>query len=95
VAGSYEHSNEAHSFLVSFSGRFEVLTVVTMKNGVFWDVTPCGTCKKVLTRATQHSIPEDTILSFSGFKLSPLGMLATIWHVVPVLDDDERGATRE
>jgi hypothetical protein len=22
--------------------RFEVFTVVTMKNGVFWDVTPCG-----------------------------------------------------
>jgi hypothetical protein len=21
--------------------RFEVFTVVTMKNGVFWDVTPC------------------------------------------------------
>jgi hypothetical protein len=20
--------------------------VVTMKNGVFWDVTPCGSCKK-------------------------------------------------
>jgi hypothetical protein len=22
--------------------RFEVFTVVTMNNGVFWDVTPCG-----------------------------------------------------
>jgi hypothetical protein len=22
--------------------RFEFLTAVTMKNGVFWDVTPCG-----------------------------------------------------
>jgi hypothetical protein len=26
--------------------RFEVFTAVTMKNGVFWDVTPCGSCKK-------------------------------------------------
>jgi hypothetical protein len=26
-------------------GRFEVFTVATMKNGVFWDVTPCGSCK--------------------------------------------------
>jgi hypothetical protein len=26
--------------------RFEVFKVVTMKNGVFWDVTPCGSCKK-------------------------------------------------
>jgi hypothetical protein len=25
--------------------RFEVFTVVTMKNGVFWDVTPSGFCK--------------------------------------------------
>jgi hypothetical protein len=26
-------------------GGFEVFTAVTMKNGVFWDVTPCGSCK--------------------------------------------------
>jgi hypothetical protein len=25
--------------------RFEVFTVVTMKNGVSWDVTPCDFCK--------------------------------------------------
>jgi hypothetical protein len=25
--------------------RFEVFTAVTMKNGVFLDVTPCGSCK--------------------------------------------------
>jgi hypothetical protein len=25
--------------------RFEVFKAVTMKNGVFWDVTPCGSCK--------------------------------------------------
>jgi hypothetical protein len=43
--------------------RFEVSTVVTMKNGVLWDVTPRGSsCLVVLTRATQHNIPEDTIL---------------------------------
>jgi hypothetical protein len=24
--------------------RFEVFTAVTMKNGVFWDVMPCGSC---------------------------------------------------
>jgi hypothetical protein len=24
--------------------RFEVFTAVTMKNAVFWDVTPCGSC---------------------------------------------------
>jgi hypothetical protein len=25
--------------------RFEVSTAVTMKNAVFWEVTPCGSCK--------------------------------------------------
>jgi hypothetical protein len=25
--------------------KFEVSTAVTMKNAVFWDVTPCGSCK--------------------------------------------------
>jgi hypothetical protein len=25
--------------------RFEVFTAVTIKNGVFWDVTQCGSCK--------------------------------------------------
>jgi hypothetical protein len=25
--------------------RFEVFTAVTMKYGVFWDVTRCGSCK--------------------------------------------------
>jgi hypothetical protein len=41
-----------------------------MENCVFWDVTPCGSCRnltrflgsyKVLTRATRRNIPEDTI----------------------------------
>jgi hypothetical protein len=25
--------------------RLEVFTVVTIQNGVFWDITPCGSCK--------------------------------------------------
>jgi hypothetical protein len=25
--------------------RFEAFTAMAMKNGVFWDVTPCGSCK--------------------------------------------------
>jgi hypothetical protein len=28
-----------------FLARFEVFTAVTMKNTVFWDVMPCGSCK--------------------------------------------------
>jgi hypothetical protein len=30
---------------MSISVRFEVFTAVSMKNCVFWDVTPCGSCK--------------------------------------------------
>jgi hypothetical protein len=25
--------------------KFEFFAAVTMKNGVFWDVTPCGSCE--------------------------------------------------
>jgi hypothetical protein len=32
--------------------RFEVFTAVTMKNGVFWDVTPCGSCKNLRFEGT-------------------------------------------
>jgi hypothetical protein len=36
---------EKYRVEVSNMLRFEVFTAVTMKNGVFWDVTPCGSCK--------------------------------------------------
>jgi hypothetical protein len=32
--------------------RFEVFTTMTMKNGVFWEVTPCGSCKNRRFRGT-------------------------------------------
>jgi hypothetical protein len=31
-----------------YNVRFEVSTAATMKNGVFWTVRPCGSCKKRL-----------------------------------------------
>jgi hypothetical protein len=35
--------NSYHS--IHYFVRFEVFTAVTMKNGVFWVVAPCGSCK--------------------------------------------------
>jgi recombination DNA repair RAD52 pathway protein len=37
-----------------YSVRFEVYTAVTMKNGVFWDVTSCGSCKNRRVGGTQR-----------------------------------------
>jgi hypothetical protein len=37
------YSSKRHVF---YYVRFEVFTAVTTKNGVFWVVTPCGSCKK-------------------------------------------------
>jgi hypothetical protein len=38
--------------------RFEVFTAVTMKNGVFWVATPCGSCKNRRFRGTWHLLHE-------------------------------------
>jgi hypothetical protein len=36
---------DAHGEFLLTNVRFEVFTPVTMKNGVFWDVMPCGSYK--------------------------------------------------
>jgi hypothetical protein len=50
----YENENKNHGLGTGFilyrrepyqHVRFEVFTAVAMKNGVYWDVTPCGFCK--------------------------------------------------
>jgi hypothetical protein len=38
--------------------RFEVFTAVTMKNGVFWDVTPCGCVALVRTDVSEQRSPS-------------------------------------
>jgi hypothetical protein len=41
--------NREHKLKTIFTHvRFEVFMAVTMKNGVFWVVTPCGSCKKAI-----------------------------------------------
>jgi hypothetical protein len=38
------HKKQMSIWKDTYNVRFEVFTAVTMKNGVFWDVTPCGSC---------------------------------------------------
>jgi hypothetical protein len=41
----HSHCSENLKSYMTNSVRFDVFTAVTMKNVVFWDVTPCGSCK--------------------------------------------------
>jgi hypothetical protein len=57
--------------------RFEVFTAVTMKNGVFWVVTPCGSCKNRRFGGTwRRNNPEDTILDSRVIKAMYLNLPA-------------------
>jgi hypothetical protein len=38
-------SLEFYTTKIDIYVRFEVFTEVTMKNGVYWDITPCGSSK--------------------------------------------------
>jgi hypothetical protein len=61
--GSCEHGNKPSAlvnrveFLIdlNYCVRFEVFTAVTMKNAVFWDVTPC-VCRRLLTLVPRSRI---------------------------------------
>jgi hypothetical protein len=44
--------------LLLYYVRFEVFTAVTMKNGVFWDVTLCGSCKNRRFGGTQRLLHQ-------------------------------------
>jgi hypothetical protein len=49
VYAHYELGNDVESqyetIIHKYRVRFEVFTGATMKNGVLWGVTPCGSCK--------------------------------------------------
>jgi hypothetical protein len=58
------HVKHTFSFKVSWkwtkngSVRFEVFPAVTMKNGVYWDVMPCGSCKNRCFGGTQRLLHQ-------------------------------------
>jgi hypothetical protein len=50
--------------------RFEVFTTVTMKNGVLWDVTPCGSCKNRRFGGTYRLLHQDDKIGELGTTLA-------------------------
>jgi hypothetical protein len=49
--------------------RFEVFTALTMKNCVFWDVTPCGSCKNQRVGVT-YRLHQQTRIGEPGTTLA-------------------------
>jgi hypothetical protein len=50
--------------------RFDVFTAVIMKNGVFWDVTPCGYCKNTRFGELSAAFNRLTRIGELGTRLS-------------------------
>jgi hypothetical protein len=50
--------------------RFEVFKAVTMKNAVFWDVTPCGSCKNRRFGGSQRLHQQDDKNGWTKNKVS-------------------------
>jgi hypothetical protein len=67
------------------AGRFKVFTAVTMKNGVFWDVTPCGSCKIRRFEELSASIIRVTRIGELGRRLAVTSVrrLLVTGNVVP------------
>jgi hypothetical protein len=43
--------------------RFKVFAAVTMKNDVFWDITPCGSCSLRRLLVAASVVPRSPILA--------------------------------
>jgi hypothetical protein len=70
--------------------RFEVFTAVTMKNGVFWDLTPCG----VFLRSVRRLLVAACVVPSSPI-LVTLMMEALISSETSVLTRETRRNIRE
>jgi hypothetical protein len=44
-----------------------------MKNGVFWNVTPCGSCKNITEDAILHSHRREKLKSYIEYHETSLG----------------------
>jgi hypothetical protein len=63
--------------------RFEDFTEVTMKNGVFWDVRPCGCCKKDVSE--EHSASIIRVTRIGGRRLLVTASVAPISQILVTL----------
>jgi hypothetical protein len=59
-----------HSWKILGYVRFEVFTAMTTKNGVFWDVTPCGSCKNRVSQELRASFIRVTRVGEVGTTLA-------------------------
>jgi hypothetical protein len=59
-----------HTIEIGAHERFEVFMAVTMKNAIFWDVTPCGTVRTNISKECIVSIITVTRISELGTMLA-------------------------
>jgi hypothetical protein len=64
--------------------RFEVFTAVTIKNGVFWDVTTCGTCKNRVSEERSTSFIRVARIGELGTTLAVTSNRRTPRHATPL-----------
>jgi hypothetical protein len=68
---------------VATPARFEVFTAATMKNDVFWDVTPCGSCKNRVSEELSASFIRVTRIGELGTTLAVTSNRRTWYFFAP------------
>jgi hypothetical protein len=61
--------------------RFEVFTAVTMKYGVFWNVTPCGSCKSPTIRRNVEPPKYRFLQEPHGLKFQKIPFCSILVHL--------------
>jgi hypothetical protein len=60
-----------------FNVRFEVFRAVSMKNAVFWDVTPCASCMRNLL-VTDNVVLNSLIISTLTMETIPFSQTSVL-----------------
>jgi hypothetical protein len=59
ITANKSRRNECNNMNSTYFVTFEVFAAMTTKNSVFWDVTPCGSCKNGLFIGMYHLHHQD------------------------------------